>query len=500
MHGSVKGASKPAGKPPRVVIIGAGIAGICMGIKLRERGWTDFTILEKAERLGGTWRDNQYPGCACDVPAHLYVYSFAPNPAWRNRYAKAPEIWRYYHDQAKRGGVLEHIEYGKEVANCDFDGAGWTVKTKDGDTYKADVVVTGVGRLHQPNLPDIAGAGSFAGPSFHSARWDHTVKLAGKRLGVIGGGSTGVQLVSALADKVATLKLLQRTPQWVFPLPDAPIPLSKRLKYRLWPGALDRQYRKLEREIDERAGKAALDASVRAVTEKLCREGLASVRDPELRARLTPDYEVGCKRLVISGTFYDAVQKPAVDLVTEGIDHIEERGVVTTDGELHEVDVLVYATGFKAHAFLRPMQLTGEGGVSLDEVWSELPLNYRTVAIPHMPNFFMLNGPYSPGGSASVVGIIEVQTGYVLQLLDRIAEDGVLLTPREDVARDWLAGVRELARQTVWARGGCDSWYLDKTGTPAYNPVSITELKASMAEPVMEDYLVTEREPQPAQA
>ena len=482
-------ATLQSGKSPRVLIIGAGIAGILMGIKLRQRGRTDFTILEKAETLGGTWRDNQYPGAACDVPAHLYVYSFAPNPAWRSRYAKAPEIWQYCRDQAKRNGVLPHIEYGKEVATCEYASNGWTVTTKDGGTYHADVVITGVGRLHQPNLPEIAGAANFAGPSFHSARWDHSINLDDKRIGIIGGGSTGVQITAELAGKVPALTLFQRTPQWVFPLPDAPVPLKKRLKYHLLPGAAKRQYRKLEAEIDERAGRAALDASVRAVTEKLCRDGLASVRDPELRAKLTPDYEVGCKRLVISGTFYDAIQKPGVELVTGGIDHIEERGVVTKDGELHEVDLLVYATGFKAHAFLRPIRLTGEGGISLEDVWEDLPLNYRTVAIPHMPNFFMLNGPYSPGGSASVVGIIEVQVGYVMQLLSHIADKAVQLAPKEDATRRWLDGVRDIARQTVWATGGCNSWYLDKTGTPAYNPVSITELKASMAEPVWGDYI-----------
>lgn len=485
---------KAGSHAPRIVIIGAGIAGILMGIKLRQRGWDDFTILEKADSLGGTWRENQYPGAACDVPAHLYVYSFAPNHAWRTRYAKAPEIWQYYHDQAERNGVLPHIEYGREVATCTFDGARWTVTTRDGETYRADVVVTGVGRLHQPNVADIAGAETFAGPRFHSSQWDHTLDLKGKRLGIIGGGSSGVQIVSALADEVAKLTLFLRTPQWVFPLPDAPIPLGKRLKYRFVPGALEAQYRKLEAEIDERAGRGPIDPEVRVVTAQLCKAGLATVRDPELRAKLTPDYEVGCKRLVISGTFYDAVQKPSVDVVTEGIDHIEERGVVTKDGALHECDALVFATGFKAHAFLRPMQLVGEGGVTLDDVWSEIPLNYRTVGIPHMPNFFMLNGPYSPGGSASVVGIIEVQTGYVLKLLDRIAEEQVMLSPREDAAREWLDGVRELARTTVWATGGCNSWYLDQTGTPAYNPISITELKTSMAEPIRDDFEARSRE------
>jgi cation diffusion facilitator CzcD-associated flavoprotein CzcO len=472
-----------------VVVIGAGIAGILMGVKLRERGWRDFVILEKAETLGGTWRDNTYPGVACDVPAHLYVYSFAPNPDWKSRYAKGAEIWKYYHSVAQRFGVLPHVHYAKEVVSAVFEDDQWRITTRDGSTYLADIVIGAQGRLHHPKTPDIEGADTFAGPKFHTARWDHSVDLQGKRVGLIGAGSTSVQVVSSVADLVHQLRVFQRTPQWVFPVADTPIPLWKRMAFRLWPPYLRAYYRQIQRETGER-GKAAIgDKAARAARDRQCSDALARIGDPALRDKLTPDYEVGCKRLVMSETFHDAIQKPAVEVVTEGIDHIEPAGVVTRDGRLHDLDVLVFATGFDAHAYIRPMEVRGTGGVSLDEVWRDLPVTYRSVAIPHMPNFFLINGPYSPGGSASVVGIIETHAAYVLQLMERIAERKVLIEPREDASLAWLTGVRERARKSVWATGGCQSWYLDKTGTPAYDPVTLPELQASLARPDPADFL-----------
>jgi cation diffusion facilitator CzcD-associated flavoprotein CzcO len=481
---------------PRVVIVGAGIGGVLMGIKLRERGFRDFVILEKAQTLGGTWRDNRYPGLACDVPAHLYVYSFAPNPAWKRRYAKGPEIWRYFNKVARRYGVLPHIRFGQEAASAEFDGAAWRVRTKGGEVYEADIVVGAAGRLHHPKLPDIPGAESFAGLAFHSARWDDKARLDGRRLGVIGTGSTAVQLVSAVADEVAELKLFQRTPQWVLPVEDTPIPWWKRLAFRIWPASARAYHKQLERETDVRVAAILDNGEARAARDQICFDALNAVRDPELKAKLTPNYAVGCKRMVISGTFYGAVQKPSVHVVTEGIDHIEPKGVVTADGKLHELDVLVYATGFDAHAYIRPMQVTGEDGVTLDEVWRDLPLTYRSVAIPHMPNFFLINGPYSPGGSASVCSIIETHVAYLMQLVERIVERDVLITAREDVAKAWLEDVREKASKSIWATGGCKSWYLDKTGVPAYDPVTLPQLRASLAEPDLADYV---ERPRPAQ-
>ena len=477
------------GAGPRIVIIGSGVSGILMAIKLKQRGWNDFVILEKARTLGGTWRDNVYPGVACDVPAHVYVYSFAPNPAWKSRYAKGPEIWDYYHDVARRFGVLPHIEYGKDVTHADFDGTGWTVSTKDGSTYRADVVIGAAGRLRDPRLPDIPGVESFAGPTVHTARWDKSISVAGKRVGLIGAGSSGVQLLSAIAGEVAHLTQFQRTPQWVFPVEDTPIPWWKRLAFRLFPSYVRGTYQRMLDESNMRGKLAFESPQAREARDKMCSDALQRIRDPELRAKLTPDYAVGCKRLVMSEKWFEEVQRPNVEVVTTGIDHIEPRGVVTQDGTLHEFDMLVFATGFDAHAYIRPMTLTGEGGVTLDEVWSDLPLTYRSVSIPHMPNFFMLNGPSSPGGSASIVGIVETQAAYVFQLLERIVADGVLLAPKEDVAREWLSEVRERARGSVWATGGCQSWYLDHTGTPAYDAVSLPELQESLAAPNFDHFV-----------
>lgn len=485
--GQVAGFGK---KGPRVVIIGAGVSGILMGIRLRQRGWNDFVILEQAETLGGTWRDNVYPGVACDVPAHVYVYSFAPNPAWKTRYAKGPDIWRYYHDVARRYGLLDRIRYGKKAEQADFDGRGWALRTGDGETIHADVVIGAAGRLRDPKLPDIPGMDSFAGPSFHTARWDTSCDIRGKRVCLIGAGSSGVQVLSAIAGDVAHITQFQRTPQWVMPVEDAAIPLWKRLMYRLIPSTVHKTYRQMLDFSNERGALAFESKEARAGRDKMCSDALQRIRDPELRARLTPDYDVGCKRLVMSETWFEQVQRPNVSIVSEAIEQIEPQGVRTADGTLHECDVIVYATGFDAHAYIRPMKLNGEDAVTLDELWAELPLTYRSVSIPHMPNFFMLNGPSSPGGSASIVGIVETQSAYLMQLLEKIADDGVLLSPREDAARAWLSMVRERALGSVWATGGCQSWYLDKTGTPAYDAVSLPQLQESLDHPILDDFVI----------
>lgn len=471
------------------VIIGAGISGILMGIKLRERGLHNFIILEKADTLGGTWRDNVYPGVACDVAAHLYVYSFAPNAGWRSRYAKGPDIWRYYHKVAQKRGILPHIRYGKDVVSAKWENDQWRVQTRDGAIFTADVVIGAAGRLHHPVMPDIAGADSFAGPAFHTARWDHAIDLANKRIGVIGTGSTATQVVATLAGEVKELKLFQRTAQWVFPVEDTPVPLWKRLAFKLSPAYATRYYHDLRSNTEARGKAATGDAQSRAARDKQCHDALATVRDPVLRAKLTPDYEVGCKRLVMSGTFYSAVQKPGVDVVTDGIARIEPTGVRTQDGSLHQLDVLVFATGFDAHAYLRPMQITGERGVTLDEVWNDLPLTYRSMTVPHMPNFLLINGPYSPGGTASVVGIVEAQVDYLLKLVDRIVARDVALVPRADAAAAWLDDVRSRARNSVWATGGCRSWYLDKTGTPSLDPSTLSELQAQLATVRFDDFI-----------
>jgi len=473
---------------PRFIIIGAGISGILMGIKLLERGYRDFVILEKADSLGGTWRDNTYPGVACDVAAHLYSYSFARNPWWRSRYAKGKDIWKYYFRVAKRHGLLPFIRYGQEVASAQFDGLAWTLTTTTGTQLRADIVVSANGRLHHPVVPSIKGLETFAGAKFHTSRWDHAFSTRGKRVGLIGTGSTATQIITTLADSVSRLSVFQRTAQWVYPVKDTPNPRWRRLAFLISHTYWKNYYLQLRSETEARGKAATGSIEGRKLRDQVCLDALDAIRDPELRKKLKPDYEVGCKRLVFSDGFYEAVQKPSVDIVTCGIDHIVPTGVVTQDGALHELDALIFATGFDAHAYLRPMNLTGDNGISLDDVWRDLPLTYRSMAIPHMPNFLLINGPYSPGGSASVVGIVEAQVDYLLKLIDHIASNNVLLFPRETAARAWLDKVREKARDSVWGSGGCQSWYLDKTGTPTLDPCTLSELLQELAEPVYADF------------
>jgi cation diffusion facilitator CzcD-associated flavoprotein CzcO len=487
MHGI--STARRHGKDTRFVIIGAGISGVLMAIKLLDRGYRNFVVLEKDGEMGGTWRDNVYPGVACDVAAHLYSYSFARNPGWRTRYAKGPDIWKYYHGVARRHGVLPFIVYNAQVASADFDDGRWTVKTTDGDSYEADVVVAAAGRLHQPVTPDIPGLDSFAGAKFHTARWDTSLELAGKRVGVIGTGSSATQIITALSGKVARLSVFQRTAQWVFPVKDTANPWWRRLAFHLSRRRWERYYAQLRSETETRGKAATSSEEGRKARDQVCFDALASIGDPQLRAKLTPDYAVGCKRLVFSDGFYEAVQHASVDVVVDPIDRVVADGVLTKDGVLHRLDVLALATGFDAHAYIRPMQVTGDGGVSLDQVWAELPLSYRSIMIPHMPNFLMINGPYSPGGTASVVGIAEVQVDYILQLIERIVDNDVLLAPREEPSRHWLHGVRTLAKASVWGSGGCQSWYLDKTGTPTLDPSTLSELQLQLHVPKWDDFV-----------
>ena len=450
-------------------------------------------ILEKGETLGGTWRDNVYPGVACDVPAHLYSFSFAPNVRPRTRFASGPELWEYFRDIARRYRITEHIRYRTEAADATWDGSRWTVTTTDGDALVADVVISGVGRLQQPSWPDIPGLEDFRGRVFHSARWDPEAVVDGARLGIIGTGSSATQMTVATGPRVAHLDVFQRTPQWIYPMDNTPIPWWRRALMRLVPGYARRYRAGIKRWVDEIGRVATGDPRAAEERRRNVVDHLHTVRDPELRAKLTPDYEVGCKRLVISGAFYEAVQRDNVEIVTDKISQVEPDGVRTTDGVLHELDTLVLATGFHADAYLRPMTVTGEDGITLDDIWADVPMNYKSVALPHMPNFFLINGPFSPGGSASVLSIIEIHVGYVMQLIDRVVAEHVALEPDPQRTGELLAAIRERASNTVWGTGGCTSWYLDEDGVPLVNPSLLDDLEADMAHPVEDDFVAVPR-------
>jgi cation diffusion facilitator CzcD-associated flavoprotein CzcO len=467
------------------------MSGILTAIKLREAGFTDFAIYEKADRPGGTWRENRYPGVACDVPSHLYSYSFAPNPGWSHVYSPGPEIQAYFEDVARRFGVMESVRFGEEVTRCAFEGGRWQLETRSGTRDEADVVIAATGVLHHPNLPDIEGLADFAGACFHSARWDDAVPLDGRRVGVVGTGSTAVQIVSALVDRVARLSLFQRTAQWIMPQQNPPYSEAEQGEFRRNPALLRHIHDELSRLFAENFSNAVVDAESpqMKLIEEACRANLeGSVRDPVLREKLRPSYRAACKRLVISPDFYEAIQKPRAELVSEPIQRVEAGGVRTRDGRLHELDVLVLATGFRADRFMRPMQVVGREGTRLDELWAERPIAYLSVSVPGLPNFFMLNGPNGPVGNFSLIEVAELQLAYILQLVEllragrcREVSATAEATERFDVART------EAAKKTVWTTG-CRSWYLDDRGIPASWPWTFDRFREEMSRPRLDAY------------
>ncbi|MBV9351432.1 MAG: NAD(P)/FAD-dependent oxidoreductase [Mycobacterium sp.] len=475
----------------RFVIVGAGMAGVLSAIKLREAGFTDITVYEKADRLGGTWRENTYPGIACDVPSHLYTYTFAPNPEWSHAFPPGPEVLAYFESVARRHGVDALIRYGREVRRLEHDGSRWLVEMSTGERDEADVVIAATGVLHHPRYPDIDGLDKFGGSVFHSSRWDHSAPLAGARVGVIGTGSSAVQIVGAVTDVVGELHLFQRTPQWILPVQNPPVDDGVRARYRADPSALTQLRAELNVNFIQSFANAVVDADSPALKnlEQLARANLNdSVTDPVLRERLRPDYRAGCKRLIISPNFYDAIQRPNAHLVTERISRVEADGVRTADGALHCLDTLVLATGFRVDRFLRPMEVVGRKGVRLDDVWRRRPFAYLSVSVPDFPNLFMLNGPNGPVGNFSLIDVAEAQFSYVMQLIDLLqAGECRQINASHQATTRFEAERVKAAQKTVWVTG-CRSWYLDDRGVPVAWPWSFTRFGEAMRRPVLDDY------------
>jgi cation diffusion facilitator CzcD-associated flavoprotein CzcO len=477
-------------RPLRVAIIGAGMAGVLSAIKLTEAGLTDFTVYEKAERLGGTWRENTYPGIACDVPSHLYSYSFALNPYWSHAFSPGAEIQAYFEDVARRYHVDQSIRFGDEVVRCAFVGGRWQLETAAGHRDEVDVVIAATGVLHHPRIPDIDGLESFAGAAFHTARWQHDVTLDGARVGVVGTGSTAVQIVHAIVDRVQSLSLFQRTAQWIMPQKNPPYSDAEKAEFQRDPQRVVELHQQLS-ELFTGFSNAVVDADseqMRSI-EEMCRAHIEeNVADPVLRERLRPDYRAGCKRLVISPDFYGAVQRPNAELITEGIAQVEPAGVRTRDGRLHELDVLVLATGFKVDAFMRPMSVIGRGGVSLDTVWAKRPTAYLSISIPGFPNFFMLNGPNGPVGNFSLIEVAELQIGYILQLVERLrSRSHGAVCATDSALAQFEADRLDASHRTIWSTG-CRSWYLDDRGVPAVWPWSFTRFRTEMQMPRLDAY------------
>ena len=481
------------GRQSRVVIIGAGMSGILTAIKLAEAGYENFTIYEKADRLGGTWRENTYAGISCDVPSHFYSYSFALNPDWSRRFSPGAEIQTYFEDVAQEYGVTSRIQFGLEVKRCDFAEGRWQLELSDGSTDEADFVVAATGVLHRPSIPDFEGLDDFSGVMFHSARWDDGVSLEGKRVGLIGTGSSAIQIVPAITEQVEALTLFQRTPQWVLPIENPLYSEEEKLEFRTNPESMRQIREETANMMIDGFANILIDAEsplLKAVHET-CETNLeTSVKDPTLREKLRPNYRAACKRLIMSEDFYQAVQRPNVSVETETIKRFEEQGVRTSDGVLHEFDVVILATGFKVDSFVRPMKVTGRDGLDLDRVWKDGPFAYMAISVPEFPNLFMLNGPNSPVGNFSLIEIAELQVAYILDLLANLeSQKAREVAPRQQAMSDFDEARKEAAKSTIW-NSGCTSWYLDASGLPTAWPWTFDRFRKEMSEPQLQDYEV----------
>jgi len=452
---------------PRIAILGAGFSGMCMGIELLRAGLHSFTIFEKADRVGGTWRDNVYPGVCCDVPSHLYSFSFAPNPDWSRLYSPGWEIQEYCERTAKEFGLEPHLRLGAEVQRVEWQGDEWRIGFADGSEARADFVVSGLGALHRPSIPKIPGTERFRGSSFHSAQWPSDFSASGKRVAVVGSAASAIQIVPAIADAAAHVDVFQRTPNWILPRRDRAYPTWVKRVFRTVPGARLLHRLWIYLMMEWRVFAFEQDGFLSAPLERMCRAYLArAVADPELRAKLTPDYRPGCKRMLVSDDYIDAIQRDDVALVTSAIERIEERGVVTADGALHETDAIIFATGFEPMSLRAPLVIRGRDGRTLDETWANGIEAHRTVAVAGFPNLFLLLGPNSGLGHNSIILIIEAQARYVLRCIRAaLRSDGHIarIEPRAEAERAFNRDIQERLATTIW-KSGCKSWYQDESG------------------------------------
>jgi cation diffusion facilitator CzcD-associated flavoprotein CzcO len=452
---------------PYVLIIGSGFAGLGMAIRLKQAGIDDFLVLEQASTIGGTWRDNHYPGAACDVQSHLYSFSFEPWPEWSREFAPQKEILAYLEHCADKYGIRPHIRFGARVkrARWDEQTETWEVETSDGATLRARVLVPGCGPLSRPVMPDIPGLERFEGKTFHSARWDHAFPLEGKSVAVIGTGASGIQIVPAIAPRVGKLFVYQRTAPWVMPKPDGEIPAWKRAAFRRLPVAqhLARQRIYWTREL--MALGFVVEPRIMKLGERFGKRYLRrQVADPVLREKLTPAYTMGCKRVLPTNDYLPALQRPNVELVTAPIAEVRAHAIATKDGIERSVDAIVLATGFEAAEQVAPFEIRGRGGRELNEVWTDGAEAYLGTSVSGFPNLFMLVGPNTGLGHSSMILMIESQVAYVLDAVKRMRARGLAsVEVRPDAQAAYNARIQSRLKDTVWA-SGCMSWYLTRTG------------------------------------
>ncbi|TJY64954.1 NAD(P)/FAD-dependent oxidoreductase [Sinimarinibacterium sp. CAU 1509] len=454
-----------------VCIIGTGFGGLGMAIRLKQEGIDDFILLEKAHEVGGCWRDNHYPGAACDVPSHLYSFSFEPKTDWSRKFAPQPEIYDYLRHCADKYGLRSHIRFGTEVASAAFDAERgvWTVRSTDDRVFEARMLVSACGQLNRPAYPKVEGLDDFAGPRFHSARWDHDVDLRGKRVAVIGSGASAIQFVPQIAKQVGHLDLYQRTAPYVMPKPDRRYSVIEKQLYSHLPAVqrMDRIAQYWTHEVRALAF-TRFSGLLKPYRWRFHKYLQRNIHDPALRQRLEPDYPIGCKRVLISNDWFEALARPNVEVVTEAIERVTPRGIRTRDGREHAADVLIYGTGFQATDFLAPMQIRGLGGVELNEAWRGGAEAYLGMAVSGFPNLFMLYGPNTNLGHSSIVYMLESQIGYVMQALEKLRAGMRWLDVKPQVQQRFNRALQERIKHTVWDQG-CSSWYKTADGKNTNN-------------------------------
>jgi cation diffusion facilitator CzcD-associated flavoprotein CzcO len=456
-------------KQAKVVIVGTGFSGLGQAIQLEKAGIGDYLILEKDDEVGGTWRDNSYPGCACDVQSHMYSFSYEQNPGWTRSFSPQPEIFDYHKGVADKYRLRGKIRFGTEITGAHWDSGSrrWTVTTKTGDEFIAQFLVSGVGGLHIPHIPKLPGIGTFQGRTWHSAQWNHDYDLVGKRVAVVGTGASAIQFVPQIAPDVAELTLFQRTPPWIMPKPDHPMPGWSRKLFKHVPG-VQRFYRNaLYWFLEVRAigfnGHPALMEAGEAIAK---RHVSKHVKDPELLRKVTPDYTMGCKRVLLSNDYYPTLVRDNVDVNTDGVREVRTQSVVDGAGIEHEVDAIIYGTGFHVTDALEYLDITGVDGRDLAKEWAaEGMRTHMGITVSGFPNLFFLLGPNTALGHNSVVFMIESQAKYVVDAIKLAdANAAAALDVRAGVQERFQAGIQDKLSKGVWTQGGCTSWYLDAKG------------------------------------
>jgi cation diffusion facilitator CzcD-associated flavoprotein CzcO len=459
-----------SGERPSIAVVGGGFGGVGAAVMLKREGYEDVTVFEKGDRVGGVWRANTYPGAACDIPSHLYEFSFAPN-SWSRRFSPGPEIRAYIEGVARRFGVLERIRTGIEVKSASWDEQRrkWLLQTSVGP-HEADVLVTACGQLSAPKVPPLAGLEDFEGPAFHTAEWRHDVDLAGKRVALIGTGCSAIQVGPAIQPEVAQLDVYQRSPGWTLAKGDFAYTRSLRAVFRRLP---------VLHRLDRASVYAFQDLAAAAFTRHRwllplfrmlgMRQIKAAISDPELRRKATPSYEFGCKRVMLTDDWYPTLTRDNVELIAEGVDGVTPSGIRDSTGVERPADAIVFATGFASHDFVAPMAITGSDGLALESAWAEVARAYLGLSVPGFPNMFLLYGPNTNGGSGSVVNTIECGVGHLLAALREMERVGASrIEVSRAAAEDFDRELRTALAGTVW-QSGCHNWYVDENGNDPNN-------------------------------